>query len=253
MTTFRFNVGYLYMAILVLTGMGLLNFFASLAFCVPVYIPKEKTVVIDPGHGGNDRGAFTLQLTEKSLTLKLALLLEKNLTPVRRVVLSRRQDVGLAPFERASISNNAGGNTFISLHIGGGFVPKNPGIVIFVDDNTLYDLKNSTTERENAKDQEVVKRWDEAQKKYGKKSMWLAKNLQKHLIPEFPNVAVRIEKAPLAVLKGVDMPAVLVEIGCLKFSGERLRLNEEKFLQRLADTIGAGILATEEHALIQKQ
>ncbi len=245
MTTFRFNVGYLCSAIVALTGIVLLTFFSPLVFCAPVYIPKERTVVIDPGHGGNDRGAFASKITEKRITLKLALLLEKSLTPARKVVLTRRQDVGLDPFERTSISNNAAGNTFISLHIGGGFVPKNPGIVIFVDDNALYDLKNDTTESEKAKDQKVVKSWNEVQKKHGEKSMWLAKTLQKHLIREFSNVDVRIEKAPLAVLKGVNMPAVFVEIGCLKYSGWRLRLNEETFLQRLADAFAAGILATE--------
>ena len=55
--------------------------------------PTFATVVIDPGHGGNDEGARGGGLKEKDLTLDLALRVEKLLGTFNfPTVLTRRDD-----------------------------------------------------------------------------------------------------------------------------------------------------------------
>ena len=82
--------------------------------------PRQFTVVIDAGHGGNDCGAKGLISYEKNLTLRYALALgsaiEKNFDNVR-VVYTRRTDVFIPLHERADIANRNKADLFMSVHI----------------------------------------------------------------------------------------------------------------------------------------
>ena len=75
------------------------------------------TVVIDPGHGGNDPGAVYNGRKEKDDTLNLALavgnILEENGI---NVVYTRTSDVYETPFTKATKGNEAGADFFISIH-----------------------------------------------------------------------------------------------------------------------------------------
>ncbi|MEG8947887.1 N-acetylmuramoyl-L-alanine amidase [Rosettibacter firmus] len=77
-------------------------------------------VVIDPGHGGKDPGAISLNGTKEKdinlgIALKLGKLIEENLPSVR-VVYTRKTDEFVELYKRGKIANSANGKLFISIH-----------------------------------------------------------------------------------------------------------------------------------------
>ena len=82
-------------------------------------IPKrERTLVLDPGHGGTDPGSLSSGKThEKELTLDWALRIERLLAGTGwKVVLTRRDDRDLGLLDRVSIADAHDADLFISLH-----------------------------------------------------------------------------------------------------------------------------------------
>jgi len=79
---------------------------------------KNKTVVIDPGHGGRDNGTTGLRGSlEKTLTLKTAqLLYEKLRAAGTNVILTRNNDQYISLGSRVSTSHYHNADAFISLH-----------------------------------------------------------------------------------------------------------------------------------------
>lgn len=76
------------------------------------------TIVVDPGHGGNDRGTSSVRgISEKSLTLQTAELLVRKLQAAgANVLLTRESDTYVALRKRVSIAQHANADVFISLH-----------------------------------------------------------------------------------------------------------------------------------------
>lgn len=76
-----------------------------------------KTVIIDAGHGGKDKGAYWYGISEKTLTLDVAkkveaLLKQKNI----KVLMTRRADQYVSIQDRASIANKHKNAIFVSIH-----------------------------------------------------------------------------------------------------------------------------------------
>jgi N-acetylmuramoyl-L-alanine amidase len=97
--------------------------------------PKgTKTIVIDPGHGGEDPGAIGPKRTlEKDVVFrvgkKLAYLLNEN--NEAKAFLTRKGDYFIPLEERAKISREYGADLFISLHADGSFNPQARGSSIY--------------------------------------------------------------------------------------------------------------------------
>ena len=79
---------------------------------------KGLTIVLDPGHGGNDRGTTGVRNTfEKSLTLKTAELLATKLKAAGATVhLTRESDEYIALRKRVAISHQYEADAFLSIH-----------------------------------------------------------------------------------------------------------------------------------------
>lgn len=79
---------------------------------------KDKTIVLDPGHGGNDSGAVGVAGTlEKQLTLRTARIVYDKLNASgANVVLTRNSDSYVSLRSRVSISHYRNADAFISLH-----------------------------------------------------------------------------------------------------------------------------------------
>ncbi|MFC6315062.1 N-acetylmuramoyl-L-alanine amidase [Lapidilactobacillus achengensis] len=78
----------------------------------------EATIVLDPGHGGNDVGALSQSAKyEKSYTLAIANVIESKLKAAgANVVLTRTDDSYLDLAPRAQAANQLKADAFISLH-----------------------------------------------------------------------------------------------------------------------------------------
>ena len=79
---------------------------------------SEATIVIDPGHGGDDSGAESKSNTyEKNFTLKFAKAIKDQLEKTgARVVLTRSGDSSKTLGQRARLSSRIQADAFISLH-----------------------------------------------------------------------------------------------------------------------------------------
>jgi N-acetylmuramoyl-L-alanine amidase len=78
---------------------------------------RGKTIVIDPGHGGNDGGASGRLYVEKRLTLSTSLELGNLLQKAgAKVVYTRSSDVYVSLAQRYGVSNQLNAHAFISLH-----------------------------------------------------------------------------------------------------------------------------------------
>lgn len=76
------------------------------------------TIVLDPGHGGNDQGTAGLRNTiEKEITLKTAELLKTKLRQAgAEVYLTRESDVYVGLHKRVSLAHQLAADAFISIH-----------------------------------------------------------------------------------------------------------------------------------------
>ncbi|HAM81538.1 N-acetylmuramoyl-L-alanine amidase [Ornithinibacillus bavariensis] len=79
---------------------------------------KGKTIVLDPGHGGDDSGAIGANDTlEKNITYKTAEGLAEELTMLgAEVILTRDQETFVSLSSRANMANVFDTDAFISLH-----------------------------------------------------------------------------------------------------------------------------------------
>jgi N-acetylmuramoyl-L-alanine amidase len=80
--------------------------------------PVGQVVVIDPGHGGGDRGVMSAGgVAEKDVTLAIGLRLAELLRADGcRVRLTRERDEAVPVYARAEIANGAGADYLLSLH-----------------------------------------------------------------------------------------------------------------------------------------
>ena len=106
--------------------------------------PYQKTIVIDPGHGGVDLGAVFGVERESDETLKLSLSVQRLLQEKgQRVILTRNTDVFVSFDERRDISNRNNADLFVSIHRGASSNPAVHGVenLVFTsadDKNVLY-------------------------------------------------------------------------------------------------------------------
>jgi len=219
--------------------------------------PAERTVVIDPGHGGLETGAKgRFGNLEKDITLavslKLKALIEKELG--FEVVLTRDRDVDVATETRSAIANNHKAALFISVHANGSVQRKAAGSETFflslnaTDEETrrLAYLENNSSELQNRVDPSadndlMMILWDMAQNAYIKESSRLAELVQGELDAMLGTRNRGIKQAPFKVLTGVACPAILVEAAFISNPDEEQKLASDEFQTKVAQAIYRGL------------
>ena len=176
-------------------------------------------IVIDPGHGGLDTGGVgSGGLREKAVTLTLARQIADTLTPGYRVILTRTGDYAVDAADRVAVANHNQADLFVSLHVGGGFAPHQGAMTVFV-------LKAAPAASENVSPlsprgvsvDAPCLFWDNAQDNHHRRSLAFAEILIRGC-HQAQGLTGRVNNEPVAALQGADMPAVMVEIGCLSNS-----------------------------------
>lgn len=125
-------------------------------------ILSGKVIVLDPGHGGSDPGAIGGGIQEKTMTLELALMLEKLLkTNGATVYMTRTNDTYVGLAERTEFSDAHSPDLFVSLHINAAESSSVNGIEthFWKDDseNLAKCIQSSLVSRVNARDRGVLK------------------------------------------------------------------------------------------------
>jgi N-acetylmuramoyl-L-alanine amidase len=207
----------------------------------PLILPGQSfRIALDPGHGGSDFGARgPTGLLEKNVCLALARNLALRLESQYKVILTRSDDYQVELQQRDAIANQADADLLISLHTGASFVHATRGMTVYYYADTDRGGPSDAMDPSIAADD--PQQWDLAQKRYQASSLALATALKKRLdeSPESPGCSLR--GAPLTVLEGADMPAVLIEIGHITHPATETRLADLKEDGWLADQIIDGI------------
>ena len=97
---------------------GMIRMRTYLVFNIPRGVKKEiPTIVIDPGHGGEDPGAVKNFILEKDINLDIGLRAARLFeTKGWNVVMTRTRDVEPSLLERADAANIVNATVFISVH-----------------------------------------------------------------------------------------------------------------------------------------
>jgi N-acetylmuramoyl-L-alanine amidase len=214
------------------------------------------TVVIDAGHGGEDRGAAGPGgLLEKDLVLSMAQKLSAALRIAGlRVVMTRNGDRAVALTDRTEIANRERADLFVSLHANASPAGVATGAETYflhldaTDEaaRSLAALENDATglrsQGGGGGDLEMLL-WDMAQQQYLEESSRLADGVQRELNAALGTRDRGVKQANFLVLRGATMPAILVEVGFLSNPSEEKRMRTDEFQSQTTDAIARAILA----------
>ncbi|MCM8796032.1 MAG: N-acetylmuramoyl-L-alanine amidase [Candidatus Omnitrophica bacterium] len=223
---------------------------------MPAVLPIKK-VVIDAGHGGSDPGAIgRTGIREKVITLDIA----KRLSSILRsqgieVVMTRTTDIFVPLSRRVEIANKSGAELFLSIHANANRIRSLSGFEVYYVspriDDTNRALAAAQHERLNLQSSYFAGNsinlkailWDMIYTANRAQSIDLARQICRAVNQDLETKILGIKGARFFVLKGVSMPAVLIEVGFLSNYNEECMLKNSYYRQKIAQAIARGIEA----------
>ncbi|MGV3487687.1 MAG: N-acetylmuramoyl-L-alanine amidase CwlD [Tuberibacillus sp.] len=186
-----------------------------------------KVIVLDPGHGGPDGGAEGGDLVEKDISLAITQKLRDYLQEAGAlVIMTRDDDKDLADEDtkglsrrkaedlkrRAKLVEQTEADLFISIHLNAIPSPKWRGA------QTFYNPKSDKNKK-------------------------LAAFIQDSLREQLENTDRRAKSiGQIYLLRTVEVPAALVEVGFLSNHGERSLLETKRYQKKVAESIYHGVM-----------
>jgi len=186
----------------------------------------EFFVMIDPSHGGADKGAiFGSKLVEKDITLRLAREVRKELEERGIAVrLLRESDIDMSLDRRAEITNEQRAGIYVALHAG------RPGKGVRVYVPVLADAQQPMAGR--------FLPWEAAQSGALGRSQNVARAISEELKKKSMTVANL--GVPLRPLNNITVPAIAVEL--TPDEGNLQSLESQKRQNDVATAIALGIV-----------
>jgi N-acetylmuramoyl-L-alanine amidase len=169
------------------------------------------TVVIDPGHGGHDRGGLPgLKVAEKTVALAVARKTAERLREAGyHVVMTRNSEVFVGLRERCAIANSQSGAVFLSIHFNA--APRKTATGV----ETYY---------------------------YSGQSARLAAAVHGEVLSVMGTENRGIRRRGFFVIRQTRIPAVLVEPGFLSNAPEASRINSSAFQSKLAGALARAVI-----------
>ncbi len=223
----------------------------------PKRLDRNKTIVIDAGHGGKDPGAIGYKgYREKVVVLSIA----RELRDILRsrgfkVYMTRSSDHFIKLRKRTKYANKKNADIFISIHanaVGRKDAKKACGIECYFLSTSRSSRAKKVAAMENSADLDEMDY-------YGKQSFLntinshnivasnkLAIDLQRgalaSLKSKFKNVKdAGVREGPFWVLVGAQMPAVLIEVGFITHPSEAQKLVNKKYQKTMAKGLANGV------------
>ena len=180
-----------------------------------------KTIVLDAGHGGKDKGATSGKIIESELNLIITKKLEKELTSRGATVyLTREDEKDLSTttinrkrsdlYNRAKYINKISPDMYISIHLNSSPSPSWRGLQIFYTDK-------------NEENKEI------------------AEILTNHLKNTIPNTRDIKKDSSYYMYKHIKSPGVLIEAGFISNANDNYLLRNEEYQNKLIAAISDGI------------
>jgi N-acetylmuramoyl-L-alanine amidase len=197
---------------------------------------KLKTVVIDPGHGGVEKGAASSYGNEKDFTLDVALKLRTLLQAKGlNVIMTRDKDELVPLHERARIANATKDSIFVSIHFNA--TDFNSAATGF----EIYSLtpRGAPSTQDNSLLQHFLNM--QAGSPVDAPSLVLSTSVYHSLLGHMPEFDRGVKRARFAVLRLTNIPAILVEGGFLTEREESRLIAKSEWRGKLAEAISVGI------------
>jgi N-acetylmuramoyl-L-alanine amidase len=172
-----------------------------------------KVVVVDPGHGGPDRGVAAFGLQEAAVVDDLAARVEGRLSATGVLAfLTRGPDSSIDEAERAGFANTAEADLLISLHVDAHPSPLAQGVATFYYGNDRHGHSSVVGER-------------------------FAELVQREIVARTDLVDCRSHGRTWDLLRHTRMPAVRIELGYLTNPGDAARLADPALRDAVAEAI----------------
>lgn len=175
--------------------------------------PSAFTIVLDPGHGGDDTGASYEGIDEKDINLAVSFKLETILKDLGyQVVMTRYDDSTVGLYDRADIANAVAADVYVSIHANATTVSDT-----FEGIYTYYHPDST-------------------------RGATFAQMIQTPICALTGAIDRGIKDNDYVVLRETAMPAVLVEMGFMTAPAELIRLIDDEYQDLLAIGIAEGII-----------
>ncbi len=194
-------------------------------------------IIIDPGHGGYDIGSKSKDgLLEKDLNLDIALRMKDIFSEKGgvEVYLTREEDKYMTPEDRISFANDLRGDVFLSIHFNWSPSQDTKGFNIFVNNDKArisLDLNSGFEPNEALSNEGLIA-----------KSNILTKEIKDRLLNIIPTGG-KCKYAPLAIMDGLFMPGVLLEVLYLSSPDDLNILSNPDFIDSLSLALCDSILS----------
>src|SRR5262245_3862217 len=199
-------------------------------------VGQVQTVVLDPGHGGHDKGQVSRYGAEKDFALDVA----RKLRPILqgkglRVIMTREGDYFVPLDVRAKIANAARNSIFVSIHFNAtNDDPNATGFEIFSFTPRGAPSTSDGTVAASSVNMPPGSLVDA-------QSLALSACIYHSLLGHLREFDRGIKRARFAVLRLTNVPAVLIEGGFLTERGESKLIANKDWRAKLAGAIGVGI------------
>ncbi len=241
-----------------------MNLLKSVLLFILIFSSKNIyafTLVIDPGHGGSERGAVHQNTEESVVNMAFSLALKKELLKHNiKVLLTRESDKETSLESRVELSNKNKADLFLSIHANSHSSEKVRGLEIYFQNQLPPDKESlflAHQEKLNKKDTvdwpikklsntkklepEVKSILQDLQRiEKVKQNSQLSETFHKHIKTE--NQKTSIKQAPLYVVRNTHCPSLLLELGYLTNKKEVEKLGDKKYHEKLAKKITSAVL-----------
>jgi N-acetylmuramoyl-L-alanine amidase len=221
-------------------------------------VTRMVTIVLDPGHGGEDPGAIGRGGSyEKNVTLEVARRLKAKIDaePNMRSMLTRDGDYFIPLHQRVQKARRVQADLFVSVHADAFIKPTARGSSVFVlsENGASSSAARWLAQRENAADLIGGVNLDVKDPHLARTLLDLSQTatlndslkLGKSVLGELGGVNTlhkpHVEQAGFAVLKAPDIPSILIETAFISNPDEERRLNDDAYQEKMAEAILRGI------------
>ena len=220
------------------------------------------TVVIDPGHGGSDKGATRSIFQESQITLQLSLKIQqllKEQQPDITTFLTRENDSSLTLEDRVEFAEKHKAHLFVSIHANSSPVKSVSGMEFYFKQGLSIEPTEKTLQKIlefvplknlaplNEKDTQIVRKMTADLVDWGQlqSSFTFNKILQNNT--DITKSIIR--RAPFFVVENLPIPSVLIEIGYISNISEAKKLLNDDYQNQIAQSIVKSISEFKNHSL----
>ena len=221
-------------------------------------IDRLVTIVIDPGHGGEDPGAVGRGGSlEKNVTLAIARRLKAKIDsqPNMRALLTRDGDFFIPLGQRVAKARRVNADLFVSIHADAFVKPTARGSSVFVlsENGASSSAARWLANKENAADLIGGVNIGEKDPHLARTLLDLSQTatlndslkLGKSVLGEIGGINTlhkgHVEQASFAVLKAPDIPSILVETAFISNPEEEARLTDDAYQDKMANALLTGM------------